>query len=177
MQVLASRSVSSRTYHSAVHASTSQGTPHASDILARPRFVAIAIKTARMLRFNSADRARLPPPAWTKQSRNLVRWSSSISSEAIGANGSIPASSSLSSLASAGTSSAVSFGITSLSSSSRRTAPVSPGSAPARVFSSSASAACSSSLPRARASPALAGLPTSLQYASRRGAHCSGVNR
>ena len=49
-----------------------------------------------------------------------MRWPSSISREAIGADGSIPASSSLSSLASAGTSSAVSFGMTSLSSSSRR---------------------------------------------------------
>ena len=130
-----------------------------------------------MLRFNSAEQACLRPPAWTKQSRNPVRRSSSISREAIGANGSIPASSALSSLASAGTSSAVSLGMTRWSSSSRRTVPVSPGSAPARVFSSSASAARSSSLPWAMASAALAGLRTSLQYASRRSSHRPGVYR
>ena len=76
--------------------------PQASAILVSPRLVAIPISTARMLRLESAERACLRPPAWVKQSRKPVRASSSISSEAIGANGSIPASSSFSSLASAG---------------------------------------------------------------------------
>ena len=104
-----------------------------------------------------------------------MRASSSISSEAIGANGSIAASSSLSSLASAGMSSAVSFGMTSLSSPSSRTVPVSPGSASARVHSSPASAAWSSSLPWAIASAALAGLPTRRQYSACLGIHWPGV--
>ena len=126
-----------------------------------------AISTARMLRLSSAT-AGLLAAARVGEAVQEVRSgaSSSISSEAIGANGSIPASSSLSSLASAGTSSAVSGGITSLSSASSRTVPVSSGSAPARVFSSSASAAWSSSLPCASASAALAGLPTSRQYSA-----------
>ncbi len=90
--MLASRSVSSRTYHSIAHASTSYDTPQASDMRPSPRLVAIAISTARMFRLVSADLLSFRPPAWVKQSRNPVRASSSISSEAIGANGSIPAS-------------------------------------------------------------------------------------
>ena len=149
--------------------------PQASAIRVSPKLVAMPISTARMLRVRSALRACLRPPAWVKPSTKLVRAFSSISSEAIGANGSIPASSSLSSLASAGTSSAVSFGMTSLSSPSSRTVPVSSGSAPARVLSSSASAAWSSSLPWAIASAALAGLPTSRQYSPCLGIHWPGV--
>src|SRR5712691_7810268 len=81
------------------------------------------MSTARMLRLSSGEWASFLPPAWVKQSRKPVRPSSSISSEAIGANGSIPDNSSFSSLASAGMSSAVSFGITRWSSASKRTVP------------------------------------------------------
>jgi hypothetical protein len=66
-----------------------------------------------MLRLSSTDWADLRPPAWVKHARKSVRASSSISSEAIGTNGSIEASSSRSALASAGMSSADSGGITS----------------------------------------------------------------
>ena len=96
-----------------------------------------------------------------------MRSSSSISSEAIGANGSIPASSSLQ---------LPGLGRDVLGRQRRDhqlarprpggPSPVSSGSAPARVFSSSASAACSSSLPCCRASAAVAGLPTSWQYSA-----------
>lgn len=151
--------------------------PQASAILDNPKFVALAMSTLRMLRLRSTDRDCLRPPAWVKQSKKCVRTSSSISSEAIGANGSIPDSSALSSLASPGTSSADSGGITNLSSSSSRTAPVSSGSAWAKVASRSASAACSSALPCSIASAASAGLRTSLQKSARRRAHCSGVYR
>ena len=142
-----------------------------------PRLVAIAMSTARMFRLVSGDLASFRPPAWVKQSRNPVRASSSISSEAIGANGSIPASSSFSSLASDGMSSAGSGGTTRWSSPSSRTVPRSPGGESARTDSSSASAACSSSFPCSRACAAAAGLPTSRHYSSCLGAHCRGVYR
>jgi hypothetical protein len=129
----------------------------------RPRFVAIAISTARMLRLVSAVLASLRPPVWVKPSKNPVLASSSMSSEAIGANGSMPASSSLSVLASAGMSSADSGGTTRWSSSSRRTVPVSSADVFASVCSSSSRAACSSSLPCCSAAAAEVGLPTSRQ--------------
>ncbi|MEU7838351.1 hypothetical protein [Nonomuraea sp. NPDC049129] len=75
-----------------------------------------------------------------------MRASSSISREAIGTNGSIPDSSSRSSLASAGMSSADSGGMTSRPASSSRTAPTSFGEALASVSSRSSGAWWSSSL-------------------------------
>jgi hypothetical protein len=78
-----------------------------------PRLVAIAISTARMFRLASADLASFRPPAWVKQS-----------------------SSSFSSLASDGMSSAGSGGTTRWSSPSRRIVPRSPGGESARVDSS-----------------------------------------
>jgi hypothetical protein len=54
----AARSVSSRTYHSAVQASTAQGMPHASAMRVNPRLVAWASSTAIRLRFSSQPRDR-----------------------------------------------------------------------------------------------------------------------
>src|SRR5664279_1400259 len=67
--------------------------------------------TASRFRLSSWDRG-VAPPAWVKQSRNPVRRSSSMRTDAIGANGSSAVSSALSCAASAGRSSAVSGPIT-----------------------------------------------------------------
>ena len=112
----------------------------------RPRLVAWLISTAIRFRFNSGVRVCLPP-AWVKQSSNPMRPSSSISSDTIGAKGSMSVSSALSATASAGMSSAVSGEITSSPASSRRTGP----SPVARTCSSSASAPASSSVTAASA--------------------------
>lgn len=110
---------------------------------------------------SSTDWADLRPPAWVKHAMKSVRAFSSISSEAIGTNGSIEASSSRSALASAGMSSAESGGITSFPSLSRRIAPTSPGELFASVSSRSVRARCSSSFTWAMASAAPGGLRTS----------------
>jgi len=102
-------------------------------IFIKPRLMAFAISTARMLRLSSPDIARLRPPACVKQDRYPVRWSISISSDAIGANGSIPASSSFTAVASAGKSSADSGGITRLPYSSRRDCVPAASSIPAVI--------------------------------------------
>src|SRR5664280_2756624 len=57
--------------------------------------------TASRFRLSSWDRG-VTPPAWVKQSRNPVRRSSSMRTDAIGANGSSAVSSALSCAASAG---------------------------------------------------------------------------
>ena len=134
-----------------------------------PRLVAWLISTAIRFRFSSGVRACLPP-AWVKQSRNPVRSSSSISSDTIGANGSMSVSSALSATASAGMSSAVSGEITRSPASSRRTGP----SPAARTCSSSPSASCSSSVTAASATAGSADLPTSRQNAARWADHASG---
>lgn len=137
-----------------------------------PRLVACARSTAIRFRFSSGLRVALPP-AWVKQSSNPVRWSISINSDTIGANGSISVSSALSATDSAGTSSAGNGEITRSPRSSRRTGP----SPSLRVCSSSPSAVCSSSCSWASAVVASAGLPTSRQNSARWSAHFSRVSR
>jgi hypothetical protein len=121
-----------------------------------------ASNTAIRFRFNSLVRACLPP-AWVKQSRNPVRLSISISSDTIGANGSISVSSAFNAVASDGMSSAVNGEITRSPSSSRRTG---PSPAPS-VASSSPSAVCSSPSTSAKPVVASGGLPTSRQNSAR----------
>src|SRR5260370_41999282 len=70
--------------------------PQASGVRASPRLVAWAMSRGIRLRLSSAERG-FAPPAWVKQSRNPVRRSSSMNTEAIGANGTSAVNSSLSS--------------------------------------------------------------------------------
>src|SRR5664279_1117962 len=74
--------------------------PEASAIRDNPRFVAWLMITASRFRLSSWDRG-VAPPAWVKQSRNPVRRSSSMRTDAIGANGSSAVRSALSCAASA----------------------------------------------------------------------------
>ena len=126
-----------------------------------------------MLLFSSTDWVDLRTQAWVKHARKFVRASSSISSEAIGTNGSIEESSSRSALASAGMSSADSGGITSFPL-SPATEPTSFGGTVRQGLLQVREGQAGSSFTWAMASAAPGGWRTSWQNSARRAATAPG---